>query len=267
MVDADVRFVDRGTIRTDLNFVIEGHTMASTEEPNPDADIVESPVYNLLIDHPEGVILWDTGSHPDAGDGYWPPELYAEFEHYDARERDLDTALGDVGYGIDDIDFVIQSHLHLDHAGGLHRFSGTDTPVFVRVEEIKHAYYSAKTDEGDVAYLTDDFDHDLNWQIVHRDRETHFEDIELLHLPGHTPGLMGLMIDLENDGTIVFAGDEFYLRANYDERRPLGAGLLWSERDWFDSLRLVDELRRKHDATVFCGHDPRDAEILREGLS
>lgn len=267
MVDAEIHFVDRGTIRADRNFVIEGHTMASTEDPNPDAERIEGPVYNLLIDHPEATILWDTGSHPDAGDGHWPSALYAEFEHFDARERDLDTALGEVGYGINDIDCVIQSHLHLDHAGGLYRFEGTQTPVFVHAEELKYAYYSAKTDEGDVAYLSDDFDRELDWRLVHRARETHFEDIELIHLPGHTPGLMGLRIDLENDGTVLFAGDEFYSRENYERRRPLGGGLLWSKREWFDSLRLIEELQRKHGARVFCGHDPRDADRLREGLS
>lgn len=267
MVDAEIYFIDRGTIRADLNFAIEGHTMASAVEPNPDAELAESPVYNLLIDHPEANILWDTGSHPDAGDGYWPPELYDEFEHYDAHERDLETALGEVGYEIDEIDCVIQSHLHLDHAGGLHRFDGSDTPVYVHVEEMKYAYYSAKTNEGDEAYLADDFDHDLEWRIIHRDRETHFEDLALIHLPGHTPGLLGLQIELEHAGTVIFAGDEFYNRANYEQRRPLGGGLLWSKPEWFDSLRLIEDLQRERDATVFCGHDPQDAARLRDGLS
>jgi len=267
MVDAEIHFVDRGTIRADPNFAIEGHTVASIDDPSPDRGRIEAPVYNLLIEHPAGTILWDTGSHPDAGDGHWPSEIYAEFEHYDAHERDLETALGEVEYGTEDIDYVIQSHLHLDHAGGLYRFDGTNTPVFVHHEELKHAYYSAKTDEGSDAYVAADFDHDLNWQVIYGDRETHFEDIELIHLPGHTPGLMGLVIDLENDGTIVFAGDEFYLRANFEKRRPLGGGLLWDKRAWFESLRRIEELQRRYDAKVFCGHAPDDLEALRGGFS
>lgn len=267
MVAADIHLVDRGTIRADTNFALEGHTTASTEDPTAELERGEAPVYNLLVDHPEGNILWDTGSHPDAGNGYWPPEMYAEFEHYDAAERDLETALGEVGYEIGDVDYVIQSHLHLDHAGGLRHFDGTDTPVFVHRDELKHAYYSAKTDAGGAAYLAADFDHDLEWRIVHRDRETHFEDLALVHLPGHTPGLMGMFIELENDGSVLFAGDEFYVRANYEERRPLGGGLLWSKRDWFESLRLIEDLQRRRDASVFCGHAPRDFDALRDGLS
>ena len=267
MVDANVHVVDRGSIRADPNYAVEGHTTASVGEPTPECGRIETPVYNLLVEHPEGTILWDTGSHPDAGSGHWPSELYAEFEHYDAADRDLETALGEIGYRIEDVDYVIQSHLHPDHAGGLHRFAGTDTPVFVHREELKHAYYSAKTDAGEDAYLPADFDRDLEWRIVHGDRETHFEGIELLHLPGHTPGLMGMRIDLENAGTVVFAGDEFYLRENFEERRPLGGGLLWSKREWFESLRLIEELQRRHDASVFCGHAPEALEALRGGLS
>lgn len=266
MVDATISFVDRGNIRTDLNHLIEGYNMGSKEEPNPDTEMGEGPVYNLVIDHPEGTILWDTGTHPDAADGHWPAELYSAFEHYDAHERDLETALGDVGYEIDDIDYVFQTHLHLDHAGSLHHFAGTDVPVFVHEEEIKYAYYSAKTDQGSGAYVLDDFDHDLNWQIIHRDRTTYFEDTEFLHLPGHTPGLMGTMIHLDDYGTAIFAGDEVYMRANYEEEHPLGAGLLWSKRHWRESLTQLKELERRHDADVFCGHAPEDAERLEGGL-
>lgn len=266
MVDATIALVDRGAIRTDLNFIIEGHTMGTVADHNPETQMGEGPVYNLVIDHPEGTILWDTGSHPDAGNGHWPEELYAAFEHYDADERDLETGLDEVGYTVDDIDYVFQTHLHLDHAGSLHHFAGTDVPVFVHEEELKYAYYSANTTEGSDAYVMGDFDHDLNWQVIHRDRTTFFEDVEFLHLPGHTPGLMGTMIHLDGYGTVIFTGDVAYLRANYDEEQPLGAGLLWSARHWHDSLTLVKNLERKHDAEVYCGHAPEDVERLRSGL-
>ena len=266
MVDATISLVDRGTIRTDMNHIVEGHTVGSAADPNPDVEMGEGVVYNLVIDHPEGTILWDTGSHPEAGSGHWPAELYAAFEHYDADERDLETALGEAGYTVDDIDYVFQTHLHLDHAGGLHHFAGTDTPVFVHEDEIKYAYYSANTDEGSDAYVLDDFDHDLNWQVIHRDRTSFFEDVEFLHLPGHTPGVMGTMIHLDGHGTVIFTGDEAYIRANYDDEQPLGAGLLWSQRHWAESLRLLKDLERRHDAAVSCGHAPEDAARLEGGL-
>lgn len=41
-------------------------------------------------------------------------------------------------------------HLHLDHAGGLENFAGTDVPIYVHEAELKHAFYSiaSKSDIG-----------------------------------------------------------------------------------------------------------------------
>lgn len=261
-MDTTIELIERGHIRTDMNHIVEGMTMGTAEKPNPETEMGEGPVYNLVIDHPEATILWDTGSHPAAEDGHWPTELYDAFEHYDAHEHVLSDDLAAAGYALEEIDAVIQSHLHLDHAGGLHNFAGTDVPVFVHETELKHAYYSANTDAGSDAYVAADFDHDLNWQIIHHESETHFPGIECLHLPGHTPGLLGLQIEL-SDESLLIAGDEAYMRVNYDEELPLGAGLLWDKRAWFESLRRLKDRERRHDALVVCGHDAGDAERLR----
>lgn len=260
-----INLVERGHIRADLNHIVEGFSTGTAEKPDPQTVMSEGPVYNLVIEHPEATILWDTGSHPDAGDGYWPAELYAAFEHYDADEHVLADDLTEAGYSIEEIDAVIQSHLHLDHAGGLHHFAGTDVPIFVHQAELKHAYYSAKTEEGSDAYVATDFDHDLNWRIIHRETETHFDGIEFLHLPGHTPGLLGLQVQLPEQ-TVLIAGDEAYMRVNYDQERPLGAGLLWDKRAWYESLRWLKERERRHDAVVVCGHDAQDAARIERGL-
>jgi len=203
--------------------MMEANTIGSHDEPNPDTEYDEIPVWNLVIDHPEATILWDTGSHHDAADGHWPEGLVQAFlparrERPPPRRRRLEAA----GYSLDDIDAVFQSHLHLDHAGGLEFFAGTDTPVYVHEEELKFAYYSAKTDEGSAAYVLDDFDHDLNWQVLHRDREERFTDLEFVRFPGHTPGLTGSVIHLDSEGTVVFTGDQVYMDENYEEGTPLG---------------------------------------------
>jgi N-acyl homoserine lactone hydrolase len=265
MVNATIDVIDRGGLECDLNYLVEGNTLGSHDEPNPDTDYIEIPVFNLVIDHPEGTILWDTGNHEDALDGHWPEGLKQAFYPHDVGEHDLRDDLGDAGYDLDDIDYVFQTHLHLDHAGGLHHFDGTDTPVFVHEEELKFAYYSTKTDQGSAAYVLGDFDHDLNWQVMHRNRETHFEDVEFVHLPGHTPGLMGTVVHLDDAGTLAFAGDEIYQTENYDDEVPLGAGLLWSHRHWFDSLQKLKEIERKHDAEVVYGHDPGQFEEIQGG--
>lgn len=264
MADATVHLLDRGTVRADAGYVIDGYSMGSAETPDPDHDFLDFVVWSAVVDHPEGTFLWDTGSHPEAGTGYWPDPLYAAFEHVDAADHDLETDLDRAGYDLADIDAVVMSHLHLDHAGGLYNFADTDVPVYVHEEELKFAYYSAKTTEGSIAYLADDFDHDLNWEVVHRDRHTLAEDFELLHLPGHTPGVLGARIDLP-DETVLVAGDECYVDANYTDEVPLGPGLLWSDRDWFESLQWLKELQRRTDADVLYGHDRERFESFDGG--
>ncbi|WP_266082163.1 N-acyl homoserine lactonase family protein [Haladaptatus caseinilyticus] len=265
MVNATIDVIDRGELQCDLNYLIEGNTLGSHSNPNPDTEYAAIPVFNLVIDHPEGTILWDTGNHEDALDGHWPEGLKEAFYPHDASEHTLAGDLEDAGWSLDDIDYVFQSHLHLDHAGGLHHFDGTDTPVFVHEEEMKFAYYSAKTDEGSAAYILEDFDHDLNWQLLHGDRETHFEDVDFVRLPGHTPGLTGTVVHLDDEGTVAFAGDEIYQTENYEDETPLGAGLLWSHRHWFRSLQTLKEIEREHDAEIVYGHDPDQYEAIQSG--
>ena len=260
MVDCPMTVVDRGTITADTNAILDGFVTATASEPDPDLQRGEGVVFNLVLDHPEATVLWDTGSHPDAADGHWPVGLYEAFTHEDPRpiEADLDAA----GYSIEEIDLVIQSHLHLDHAGGLYAFDGTDVPIVVHEAELKHAYYSAKTDEPDAdeAYVLGDFDHDLNWRVVHGHRHTLLDGVELHHLPGHTAGLLGVFLDREEP--VLVAGDQAYVRANYESGRSMGASLLHSTRDWYDSMERCRELERRHDARVVFGHDADQIEAL-----
>jgi glyoxylase-like metal-dependent hydrolase (beta-lactamase superfamily II) len=208
-------------------------------------------------------VLWDTGSHPEAGEGYWPAPLYGAFAHVDAAERDLETALSEAGYALSDIDAVVMSHLHLDHAGGLHRFEGTDVPVYVHRRELEFAYLSAKTDVGSVAYWAPDFDRDLNWRVVEGDRQL-YEGFDLLHLPGHTPGLLGATIEA-GDGTVLVVGDEAYMEANYEAGQSMAASLLWDNRAWHESLERARDIERRTGADVLLGHDPIMIERFADG--
>lgn len=265
MVNATITGVNRGTILSDQNYHIEAHTIATADNPTPTVRRAETPVYNLVIDHPDGTILWDTGSHADAGNGYWPDWLYNAFEHADADEYPLDDALETAGYSINNIDYVFQSHLHMDHAGGLHHFADTDIPVFVHEKEIEYAYYSVTTGDGSAGYIREDFDHDLNWRLIHREREQHFEDIEFIRLRGHSPGLMALMIHLDDYGTVIFASDIIEVGANYEQERPPGPGILWDRTHWYESLRTLQDLERRTDAEIIYGHEKSQLPSILAG--
>ncbi len=48
MVDATIDVLYRGGLECDQNYMIEGQTLASHDEPNPDLDYDEIPVWNLV---------------------------------------------------------------------------------------------------------------------------------------------------------------------------------------------------------------------------
>lgn len=252
MVKATVHPLDRGRLRLDSNIAFEGDNLGLYDTPEADNEMIDFAVYNLLIEHPDGNILLDTGSHPEAPNGYWPEHVYQLFAHYDADERALEVALDEKGFGVEDIDAVIQTHLHLDHAGGLYHFEGADVPIYAHKKELEFAFYGGNV-EGNPAYVLEDFDRDLNWNPVYLDETMPWDGVTLHHFPGHTPGVMGLSIDLP-DESLLFTSDECFQLRNY-EGHPLGGVLLNQRSDWFGSLQRIYEIERRRNATVIAGHD------------
>lgn len=110
-------------------------------------------VISVLIEHPtEGLILYETGCGKDYPEVWGVPinDVFARINY--TEEKELDAAIAKTGHNIKDIKAVIIGHLHLDHAGGLEHFAGTDVPIYCHEQELKHAFYSVATkyDIGEV---------------------------------------------------------------------------------------------------------------------
>ncbi len=256
-----LHLLDLGRLDYDEGFPLIAGSVSTASEPSPPVGRRRVAMIGSLIDHPKvGPVLFDTGPPADHRE-LWPPivqELFAITE-YDA-EHHLDTALEAAGYGLEDINAIVLSHLHLDHAGGLEFFRGRDIPVYVHAEELKNAFYGVATRQDIGAYIPHYLDFSFNWQPVHGDHIELFEGFNLYRLAGHTPGLCGLRLDLSNAGTFFLSSDQFHLRENYEGPRPLG----WLMRDqpaWWRSYQLVKTLADRTDARLVFGHD---ADVLAE---
>lgn len=107
------------------------------------------------------------------------------------------------GHKMSDIKMVIMGHLHLDHAGGLHKFFKSDVPIMVHELELKNAFYSVATKHDIGVYLPGYLNYDLNWQTWRGDTLEVAQGVMLRHMPGHTPGTSIMQVNLESDGTFI----------------------------------------------------------------
>ncbi|KAJ4183074.1 hypothetical protein NW755_009922 [Fusarium falciforme] len=141
-----------GNLVADEGFFLPHANTSSSSNPNPEHARRCMVMISVLIYHPEeGLILFETGAGKDYPE-IWGPMLVDLFarEGY-TEDMELDVAIRKTGNDIKDVKAVIIGHLHLDHAGGLEHFRGTDVPIYAHELELKHAFYSVatKTDLGE----------------------------------------------------------------------------------------------------------------------
>jgi glyoxylase-like metal-dependent hydrolase (beta-lactamase superfamily II) len=269
MAGAKLYVLSNGWIENDVALNVLLANQATAADPHKPAGWHRVPSLSLLIEHPRlGWILVDTGSHPDALNGVWPTAALQGSPIFREPEDMLDARLAQVGLTPADIDWVILTHLHLDHAGGLRYFSGTKAGARVVCHEIelKQALYSVfKRNEPLVnAYLRADFVDvpGIMFETVEGDVEL-ADDLHLLWLPGHTAGLLGFMLHLEHSGTIIYMSDAAYVAANYGPPARL-PGILYDSVACLRSIERVRWLERRYNATVIFGHDPAQFATLKQ---
>ena len=209
------------------------------------------PVPAYLIDHPQGKVLFDTGLHvatqsdPEGRLG----ELAQVFSVDFSQGQELAAQLAAMHVGVGEIRFLVNSHLHFDHAGGNAQIPNATLVVQRREWEAGCDPDLARTNFFDAA------DYDLGHARLEVDGEHDlFGDGRIVCIPtyGHTPGHQSLRVRLDG-GELVLAADACYLRRTLEE---LHLSPIRHDREaMLDSLR---KLRRLRDAgaRIFYGHDP-----------
>lgn len=197
-------------------------------------------VYGYAVDHPDGVILFDTGvgAGNDLIDELYDPDWLA-----------LEDALRPHSMGIAEVAAVVNSHLHFDHCGQNPMFYDTDVPFFIGRTEIAAV-------EEDSTYTV------AEWALApERQRRlidddlTIAEGVTVLAAPGHTSGHQALLVEA-GDRRVVIAGqavwnlqefiDEVATESNVstEEMRPIAV----------DTIRRLKALRPDRVLFAHCGH-------------
>ena len=224
------------------------------------SETIELPVSSALLRHGQANVLFDTGCHPSVPqdpDGRWGGLAKLMVPIMRPGEHVL-TGLAGLGLNPDDIDVVINSHLHPDHCG-CNAFFRKAT-FLVHTDELAAARAPGSEAAG---YLAADWDQPMRIEEIAGQRDV-FGDgrMVLLPLPGHTPGSQGALAQLDRSGTFLLAGDTVSLRETLD------TGIIPRNTWNADALsKSLDEVRRIEaaGATVLCSHDARQWETLRKG--
>jgi N-acyl homoserine lactone hydrolase len=229
------------------------------------------PIYAFAIDHPEGVIVVDTGETARVAEpGYFP--RWQPFFRFGVREQvrpeqEIGPQLEELGILPDDVRCVVLTHLHTDHAGGLHHFH--DNEILVSRAELDYAAglrgrlrgYTNKRWPAWFRPTLVDLPADQFGPFPASMPLTEAGDVTLVAVPGHTPGQLAVIVE-DGDHAVFLAGDSSYtedalLRGVVDGVGPDEA-----------AERLTHERIRAYAAqapTVYLPtHDPETAARLAE---
>jgi glyoxylase-like metal-dependent hydrolase (beta-lactamase superfamily II) len=164
----------------------------------------------LLVETPNALVLIDNGVG-NKEDGKFR-DIYG-IENAGSPTR-LEDALREVGYSRGDIDIMIDTHLHFDHAGGNTykdeagqiQLSFPNARYFVQKGEFEYAHW--KNERIRASYLPHNFDPVLaagKLELIEGEREI-IPGISVLPTPGHTPHHTSVVLRSGGE-TAIFLAD------------------------------------------------------------
>jgi glyoxylase-like metal-dependent hydrolase (beta-lactamase superfamily II) len=175
------------------------------------------PIWVWVIEHPDGLIVVDTGENAKVTDldKYLENEswfLRYQFKHAAKFEIDetqeLDYQFESIGLRLDNVKLVALTHLHLDHTDGLKFFPKQE--IIVSDNEYKHARnnmpstYPKWFNPNRVTYQKGRVEvFDMAYPI------SRAEDLLYIPTPGHTIGHSSVLFKTD-DFDILFSGDASY---------------------------------------------------------
>lgn len=261
--------LSHGRIENDLAWNVAVPFPASRNNRETKSKWISVPSFSVLIDHPDlGYVLYDTGSCPGDEADRRPKDTQEFFPFYADREDFLDRRLAALGLKPDDISVVVVSHMHWDHSGGLTFFSGTKPGQNIYVHRKDFLYGLQETHRcsdvvfGGGGYFKDNFEFKgLNFNLIEDDQDL-AEGLHLVTLEGHTPGILGLVAELESQ-TYIFPSDAVYTKKNYGPPAAF-PGIIYDTLGFQRSVAKLNLLEKKYNAKLIFPHDPEQFSELKQ---
>jgi len=222
----DFEIIKNGYLECDKGFVTLGRDMGK---------IIKIPVYCFLVKHDKGNVLIDTGFSTNF-ERTWNKRL----KYYKPiLEEDIVAYLKAI-----QIDFIINTHLHIDHCENNPFFKNAE--IIVQKQELEFARDPKPYQK--LAYP--DKIEDLNYKIINNNLDL-FKDktIKIIKTPGHTPGHQSILLNI-NKKDIFIAGDACYSSENL--KYSCLPGILWNPDKIMECYDMIRTLKQ---TKIIYGHE------------
>jgi len=226
------------------------------------------PIYAWAIEHPEGVVVIDTGETARTAElGYFPRwhPYYRNLKTDVKPEQEIGPQLEEIGIKTNEVRQVILTHMHTDHAGGLHHFPKSEVVI------MKQAYDLARGFRGRLrGFLPHRLPSWLSPKLIALSDEgygpfpkslkmTKAGDIILVPTSGHTEAHISVILETP-DVNYFFAGDTSYnqdlmLRGKID-------GVSVKAREAYETIQNIQRFTTTEPTVYLPSHDPDSEKRL-----
>ena len=234
------------------------------------------PIYAWAIETRDGVVLVDTGETARTGEpGYfprWHPYFRLAVQLDVTQEQEVGPQLNRLGIRPDDVRTVILTHLHTDHAGGLHHFP--KSKILVSDEELAIAKGFAGRLRG---YLPNRWP---QWfapksivfgaskatqtPLIAGHLVTSDGTVVIVPTPGHTPGHVSVVV-VDGDVNYFLAGDTTYTQQSLVEEQVDGVSP--SEAGSLRTMQRIVRYARSQPMIYLPTHDPESGDRLANRIT
>ena len=167
-------------------------------------------------------------------------------------EDDVQNRLYELGLTAGNIDVLVSTHFHFDHAGNHGDFGASR--IVVQREAHEYALANPGRFPEDIWNLPH-----LRYEYIEGDYEL-APGVTLLESSGHVPGHMSVLVRLPNTGPVLLAIDAIYTRETLE--RDIWKGYHDPERAHRSGHRLA-EIAEREGALLVFGHDPAQWATFR----
>ncbi|MDP4091825.1 MAG: N-acyl homoserine lactonase family protein [Bacillota bacterium] len=205
--------------------------------------LVEIPMWSTAVYNDRHKIIIDTGIQSKE----WVNKTLGTC--YQEADEEMKAAMEKgLGWKPEDVDIVINTHLHYDHCGNNYLFK--NTTFYVQQAEWECAFNSIINQQQ--FYIEELYDsravNYFSWRFTNGEEEI-LPGIKVFSTPGHSRGHQSVLVNTEK-GVLCVSGDVCNLVENINGNLP--PNILISADQIFDSYKQI----RRRARYILPGHEP-----------